>query len=65
MSYLLEALAKKLEGQVAVAEANILAYTRNPVGIGEHSEIVEAIEVEVAKIAEAEDKLGVIKRHFS
>ena len=65
MNFLIEALAKKLEGQIAVAEANILAYTRNPVGIGEHSEIVEPIEIEVTKMAEAEDKLGVIKRHFS
>ena len=47
MSYLLEALAKKLEGQVAVAEANILAYTRNPVGIGEHSEIVEPYLIKI------------------
>tara|TARA_R100000152_G_C6782249_1_gene219306 strand:- start:9287 stop:9484 length:198 start_codon:yes stop_codon:yes gene_type:complete len=65
MNYLLEALIKKLEGQVAVAEANILAYIRNPVGIGEHSEIVEAIEIEVSKIAEANDKIDVIKKHFS
>ena len=65
MNYLLEALSKKLEGEIAVYKANILTYTRNSVGIGEHPEIVEAIEVQIAKLAEAEDKLGVIKRHFS
>lgn len=65
MNYLLAALCKKLEGDIAIAKANILTYQRNSVGIGEHPEIVEAIEGEVAKLAEAEDKLGAIKRHFS
>jgi|TARA_Y100000361_G_scaffold129907_1_gene125643 uncharacterized protein (DUF362 family) len=65
MNYLLDALCKKLEGEIAVYKANILTYQRNSVGIGEHPEIVEAIEEQVAKLAEAEDKLGAIKRHFS
>lgn len=64
MNYLLEALCKKLEGEIEVAKANIMVYTRNAAGIGEHPDIVEAIETQIAKIAEAEDKLGAIKRHF-
>ena len=65
MNYLLEALCKKLEGDVAIAKANFLTYQRKSVGIGEHPEIVEAIETEVAKLAEAEDKLETVKRNFS
>jgi hypothetical protein len=65
MNFLLKALLKKLEGQVEVAKANVLAYIRNPVGIGEHSEIVEAIEIEIGKMAEAEDRIETIKKHFS
>ena len=65
MNYLLEALCKKLEGEIAVCKANILAYQRKSVGIGEHPEIVEAIEEQVAKLAEAEDKLETVKRNFS
>ena len=65
MNYLLDALCKKLEGDMAMAFANIKAYERSVVGIGEHPEIVQAIEMEVAKLAEAEDKLEAIKRHFS
>lgn len=64
MNFLLKALIKKLEGEIEVAKANILVYTRNPAGIGEHSDIVEAVEVEIAKIAEAEDKISAIKNHF-
>ena len=65
MNYLLEALCKRLEGDIAVAWANVKAYERNVVGIGEHPEIVQAIETEVEKIAHAEDKLEAIRKHFS
>ena len=41
---LLQALKKKLEGDVAVAKANIMIYKEKSVGIGEHPEIVQAIE---------------------
>ena len=49
MNYLLEALIKKLEGDMHVAQANIMVYVRNSAGIGEHTDIVESIEKEVAK----------------
>ena len=55
---LLQALKKKLEGDVAVAKANILIYKEKSVGIGEHPEIVQAIEMEIGKMAEAQDKLN-------
>ena len=61
MSFLLEALVKKLEGEIEVAKANITVYTRSSVGVGEHSDIVETIEKEVTKIAEAQDKINTIK----
>jgi len=61
MSFLLEALVKKLEGEIEVAKANITIYTRNSVWVGEHSDVVETIEKEVTKIAEAQDKINTIK----
>jgi hypothetical protein len=64
MNYLLEALCAKLEGEIAVGKANVMVYQRNSAGIGEHSDIVESIETQIAKIAEAEDKLETIKKHF-
>ena len=53
MNYLIKALVSKLEGEIEVAKANILVYVRNSVGIGEHGDVVETIEKEIAKIAEA------------
>lgn len=64
MNYLIKALVKKLEGEIEVAKGNVLVYVRNSVGIGEHGDIVETIEKEIAKIPEAEDKLEVCKNHF-
>lgn len=61
MNFLLEALVKKLEGEIEVAKANITVYTRSSVGVGEHSDIVETIEKEISKIAEAQDKIDTIK----
>jgi len=57
---LLSALAKKLIGDIAIAKANIQVYQNQSVGIGEHPEIVQAIELEVAKMAEAQDKLDTV-----
>ena len=63
MNHLLKALIKKLEGDIEVAQANILVYQRNAAGIGEHIDIVETIEKEVEKIADAHDKIEAIKTH--
>ena len=59
---LLTALSKKLEGDIAIAKANIQVYQNQSVGIGEHPEIVQAIEMEVAKMAEAQDKLDTVNQ---
>ena len=54
---IVEALILKYRGQIAEAEANIEIYLKNPVGIGEHSEILEAIHSQLIKISEAEDNI--------
>jgi len=61
---LLEALVIKLEGDIAIAKANIGVYKTNAAGIGEHPGIVEAIESEISKIAEADDKIETIRKYF-
>ena len=64
MNYLLEALIKKLEGEIAMAKANIQVYIENPAGIGEHSDITEAIETELNIIAKYQDQVEVINKYF-
>ena len=61
---MLNALTKKLEGEIAVAKANIDIYLSNAVGIGEHSDILEAIEIQIEKIATAHEKIEIINDYF-
>ena len=60
MSNLIKALRLKLEGEVAVARANIEVYMTSSVGIGEHPDLVAAIETQFDVIANARDKLDAI-----
>jgi hypothetical protein len=64
MNYLLEALIKKLEGEVAMAKANVKVYETNPAGIGEHPDVVQAIETQIEVIAGAEEKIETIRKHY-
>ena len=48
-------------GQIKEAQANIEIYLENPVGIGEHPEILDAIDTQMAKLAEAQEKFEVLK----
>lgn len=54
---LIKAIEDHLNGCIALHKANVEIYLTNPAGIGEHSDIVEAIEEELGKIAECSDKL--------
>ena len=64
MANLLKALIQKLLGDIAVAKANIEVYQDHPAGIGEHPDLVQAIDSQVEIIAEAEDKIQVINKYF-
>ena len=63
-AHLINALIKKLEGEIAVAEANVSVYLNNPAGIGEHSDILETIEKELEMIAKYDDQLHVLRKYF-
>mgnify|MGYP006178614693 CR=1 FL=1 len=43
---------------------NVENLLQNGVGVPEHADLMETIELELAKIAEAHDKLEVIERYF-
>ena len=55
-----EALKLFYLGQIAAANANIHVYFNHPVGIGEHTDIVASIDLEVEKAAHAQEKLDYI-----
>tara|TARA_B100000085_G_C18528673_1_gene507007 strand:+ start:91 stop:309 length:219 start_codon:yes stop_codon:yes gene_type:complete len=63
-SPLVKALAKKLEGDIAIAQANIDVYLEQSVGIGEHPDVVQAIETQVEALANADEKLQILKKYY-
>ncbi len=56
-----KAVLKHAEGVQELAKTNILVYMNHPVGIGEHSDIVEAIQLELDKMAAAQDRIDMMK----
>lgn len=61
---LLNAALKHAEGHVAKHVANVEIYLNQSVGIGEHSDIIESIEVELEQIAKYQDQIDIINQHF-
>jgi len=58
------AAKKQAEGELAVHQANIEVYKTMPAGIGEHSDVTEAVIEELNKLASAQDRLDMIEKHF-
>ena len=61
---IINALAKKYEYEIASAKANIQAYIDYPVGIGEHPDLVDAVDSEMVKLADATDKLETLVSNY-
>ena len=58
---ILQALEDRYNAQISEADATLKIYFEHSVGIGEHPQQIEECDKLVAKIAEAEDKLGIIQ----
>jgi|TARA_R110000772_G_C12934618_1_gene400169 hypothetical protein len=63
--HIILAARKQAEGEIAVHRANIEVYKTMPAGIGEHSDVTEAVIAELNKLAEADDRLEMLDKYFS
>ena len=61
---LIGALLAHAKGDIAKHKANVEIYLEHPAGIGEHSNIVEAIEPELDMIAKYQGQIDVIIKYF-
>lgn len=61
---LIDAVKKHAEGHIAKHVANIEVYLNQSVGIGEHSDIIEAIEQELDEIAKYHDQIEVLEKYL-
>ena len=61
---LVSALISHAKGDIAKHVANVEVYLTNPAGIGEHSDVMEAVEQELDKIARYHDQIEVLNKYF-
>ena len=61
----LRALIRKYEFERDEAIANLQVFFENGVGVGEHHNIVDSMDVLVTKLADAEGKLKTIISYFA
>ena len=60
----LDALRSQCKGNIDKARVNVEIYLHNPVGIGEHPDVLAAIQEQVDLIAKEEERLHVIDNYF-
>jgi len=61
---LLACFESHAKGHIDKHRANVEVYLSNPVGVGEHPDILDAIEKELKVIAEYHDQLEVLDKYF-
>ena len=61
---LLKAVLAHANGEIQKHRAHVEVYLEHPMGIGEHSDITEAIQVELDKIARYHDQIEVVNQYF-
>jgi TusA-related sulfurtransferase len=62
---LIEAARAHFESNIHKHRMNVEIMLNNPMAIHDHTDWMTAMEAEIAHIAEYEDKLEVLNKHFS
>jgi len=61
---ILDALYADARGSIETARMNVEVYLHNPVGIGEHSNVMAAIQEQINVIAEHTERIQVLNKYF-
>jgi uncharacterized protein (DUF342 family) len=61
---ILSALVAEASGSIETARMNVEVYLHNPVGIGEHPNVMAAIQEQLDVISEHSERLDVLTKHF-
>ncbi len=62
---LLKALLSHAQGELDKHVANVKVYLKQPVGVGEHIDVVETIEKELLKIADYDAQMEILSKYFN
>ena len=61
---IIDAVRAHALGHIEKAKANVEVYLKNPTGIGEHSDILEAVHEQLDIISTHHDRLEVLDQYF-
>ena len=61
---MIEAIKEHAKGHIKKHAMNVELYLSNATGVGEHPDVLEAVEKELELIAKYHDQLEVIKHYF-
>ena len=62
---MINALKSHAVAHIEKHRMNVEVYLNNPVGVGEHSDIMDTIEKELNAIAEYHDQLEILNTYFN
>ena len=61
---LFRSLHKKYKSDIQTSKSTLLIYFNNPVGIGEHPQHLEEMDILLENMTSAHDKLEILHRYF-
>jgi hypothetical protein len=61
---MIEALKQHANGHIAKHVMNVEVYLKNAAGVGEHPDVMEAVETELKIIAEYHDQIEILEKYF-
>lgn len=61
---MIDALKQHAKAHIDKHRMNVEVYLKNPVGVGEHPQIMDTIEKELEEIANYDDQLNVLNKYF-
>jgi hypothetical protein len=61
---LIKAFKSHAQGHIDKHLANVEVYLHNAAGVGEHPDIIEAIESELDEVAKYDDLLSMVKKYL-
>ncbi|WP_124981549.1 hypothetical protein [Nonlabens xiamenensis] len=62
---MIDALIQHAKGQIIKHKMNVEIYLNQPVGIGQHPDVMDAIEKEIQAIGKYHEQIEVISNYFN
>lgn len=63
-SEMINAAVKHAEAHIEKHRMNVEIYLTNPVGVGEHSEVMDEIEKQLDEMSRYQDHIDILKNYF-